>query len=116
MVSTARARHLEKHQQWAVLHSMSGYAIAIERALALGLSLVARIIHRLPDTVKLDWLKLPTERSDILDAEVGAFAWTVAAAIVIMHCWVYSELKPKWSRYKAAEPFEVKQQTAVKLK
>lgn len=92
MVAAARARRIEKHRRWAVLHSMSGYTIAIERGLALGVNAGAKVLHRVPDTLKYGWLHLPTSWDGILDAEVSALAWTVAAANVVVAWWIYCQL------------------------
>lgn len=92
MVLAARARRFEKHRRWAVLHSMSGYRIAIGRALGIGLTLAARLLHSMSETLKYGWLELPTDWSNILDAEVSAFAWTVGAANFIVGVWVYRQL------------------------
>ena len=71
---------------------MSGYTIAIERGLALGVNAGAKVLHRVPDTLKYGWLHLPTSWDGILDAEVSALAWTVAAANVVVAWWIYCQL------------------------
>jgi len=91
MVAAARARRFEEHRKWAVLHTISGYTIAIERLISAGINGIARVMHILPDWIKIDWLDFPTTTSKIIDAEVAALAWTVAAALAIVGVWAYQE-------------------------
>lgn len=60
----------------------------------------------MPEDLKVEWLGLQVDMSEILDAEVAALAWTVAAAMLLVASWACYEWSSNaaldWS-YRAKE-------------
>jgi hypothetical protein len=94
MIATARKRQFESHRQWAVIHSSWGYAIAVERALALVVYIFGWVLHCLPPSLKHGLLHVPEDYEGKLRAELGSLAWTLWMAGIIIIAWTYQE----WSR------------------
>lgn len=50
--ATIRALNVESHRRWAVFHSMTGYAISIERFIAVLMMAVGWVLHVLRKILK----------------------------------------------------------------
>ncbi|THC96736.1 hypothetical protein EYZ11_003794 [Aspergillus tanneri] len=92
-VQMARARKIEQHRKWAVLHSICGYTIAINRVNLSAIVVIGNILSLLPDYVQRQWLKLPTNLPGIVEVEISAFAAAAAYAYVFAGIWAVSEMK-----------------------
>lgn len=89
-----RSKKIEAHRRWAVFHSMTGYAISIERLIASLVLGFGWALHTLPERVQRDWLRLPRDINGKLEVEVSALAWTLTAAGSAVALWTYTE----WTR------------------
>lgn len=94
LLVTVRGHKIESHRRWAVFHSMTGYAISIERLMTILVSTVGWVLHFLPQDVQDGWLKLPRDVESKAEVEMSALAWTLTAAGVIVATWAYSEFGP----------------------
>lgn len=89
LVATIKAGNVASHSRWASFHSMTGYAISIERLAAVAVLLVGWTLQRLPRHVQRDWLRLPLDPEGKFAVEVGALAWTLAVAGMVIAGWSY---------------------------
>lgn len=92
-LQTARARQIEQHRRWAVLHSIAGYTIAIDRVNMTAIMAVGHVLEWLPESVKSGWLQLPARLSDIAAVETSAFAGAAFYAYIIAGFWAGSQLR-----------------------
>lgn len=94
-VQTARAKKLSQHRKWAVLHSIAGYVIAINR---LNLTVVlawGHLLAYLPARLK-DYLSgSPRSVTDVVELEVSAFAGAAAYAYVICGVWAVKQVRKR---------------------
>jgi hypothetical protein len=90
-IATARRKQFEAHRRWAMIHSSWGYAIAVERALMLALYAAGWLLHALPPAIKHDLLRVPTDYDGKLQAELGALAWSLWIAGIIVTVWIYRQ-------------------------
>lgn len=86
-----RARRIESHRRWAVFHTMTGYAISIERLIAVLVLALGWGLHILPHNFQDEWLRLPRSIDDKLEVELSALAWTLTAAGMAVAAWAYIE-------------------------
>lgn len=94
LYASIRRKKIESHRRWAVFHSMTGYAISIERLIAAAVLGIGWLLSTLPERVQDEWLFLPRDIDGKLRVEVSALAWTLMAAGATVAAWTYSE----WAR------------------
>ncbi|KAE8385479.1 hypothetical protein BDV23DRAFT_188219 [Aspergillus alliaceus] len=92
-VQTARAHEREQHRNWAVLHSICGYAIAINRVNLSFILLFGDLLSLFPRVIRHNWLGLPLRHSDIVTVEISAFAAAAAYAYVVAGVWAIIEMR-----------------------
>ncbi|KAF5120216.1 hypothetical protein E5D57_013567 [Metarhizium anisopliae] len=90
LFTAIRAQKVELHRRWAVFHSMTGYAISIERLIAVLVIALGWVLHSMPGHFKT-WLQLPLDRDGKMEVELSALAWTLAAAGITVAAWAYKE-------------------------
>ncbi|KGQ03252.1 hypothetical protein BBAD15_g11517 [Beauveria bassiana D1-5] len=105
-----RSKKIEAHRRWAVFHSMTGYAIAIERLIAVLVLGIGWVLHSLPEHVQSEWLRLPRDISGKLEVEVSALAWTLTAAGSAVALWTYIE----WRRAAVFGPLRALSESSAK--
>lgn len=94
LLVTIRGHKIESHRRWAVFHSMTGYAISIERLVTMLVFTAGWILHFLPQDIQDGWLRLPQDVEGKVEVEMSALAWTLAAAGVIVAAWACFEFVP----------------------
>ena len=94
LFTAIRAKKVESHRRWAVFHSMTGYAIAIERVFTVAVLSLGWALHALPPPFRR-MLSVPRNIEDKIDVEVAALAWTLMAAGVVVGVWAYREFYNK---------------------
>jgi hypothetical protein len=87
-------RDYEVHRKWSVFHTVCGYAIAIERVVAVAVNIVGWILTCLPLAIQTDLLRIPQEPAAKADVELAALAWTNISAGYLGVYWIYHE----WSK------------------
>ena len=92
-VQTARARQFELHRKWAVLHSIAGYGVAINRVVLTFVLIAGYGLAALPDRVQQEWLKLPQSLPKIAEVEMSAFAGGAFYAFVVAGIWATNEYR-----------------------
>ncbi|KAJ6783331.1 hypothetical protein PWT90_08682 [Aphanocladium album] len=108
LYSSVRMKRLEAHRRWAVFHSMTGYAISIERFIAVIVLGFGWLLTTLPDTFQTQRLRLPKDIDGKLEVEVSALAWTLTAAGATVALWTYTmassckQLYELWTAHGAA--------------
>ncbi|KAJ3498228.1 hypothetical protein NLG97_g1298 [Lecanicillium saksenae] len=91
LYTSIRRKKIEAHRRWAVFHSMTGYAISIERFIAALVLIFGWLLTKLPDSIQHKWLRLPRDVDGKLEVEVSALAWTLTAAGTTVAAWTYTE-------------------------
>ncbi|KAM3534068.1 hypothetical protein MY4038_002721 [Beauveria bassiana] len=91
-VQTARAKNLAQHRKWAVLHTIAGYVIAINRLNVTLLVAWGDLLALLPASVKTRLVGSPSF-TDVVDMEISGFAAAAAYAYVISGVWAVSQAR-----------------------
>lgn len=88
LIMAIRAGDVPSHSRWATFHSMTGYAISIERIAVLIVFALGCALHLLPDHVGT-WLGLPKDPEGMYHVELAALAWTLSVAGGVVAGWSY---------------------------
>ncbi|KJK79868.1 hypothetical protein H634G_04107 [Metarhizium anisopliae BRIP 53293] len=90
-VQTARSRNLAQHRKWAVLHTIAGYVIAINRLNLTVLLVFGDILTWLPARTREFVVGSPSF-TEVVDMEISAFAGAAAYAYVIAGIWAVTQV------------------------
>ncbi|CAO1617272.1 unnamed protein product [Parajaminaea phylloscopi] len=85
--TAARRKDIAKHRKWAVLYTVAGSIIAMQRVGIVIVEAFAWSMAYVPASIRSALLTTPQHLEDIVSGEMGAFSLTTWAAMVAAAVW-----------------------------